>query len=164
MKAERQIVSNTGPLISLEKLTDGYKFIRLLYDRIIIPPAVLHEVADKQFGKPSDYLKYYGVSDIIDVRSVSFRHRLPELNRLHEGERQAIELAIELDLPLLIEETLGREIALKSGINFSGIAGQIIKAFRQKLISMPDAQNKLGELFRTGRINRKVYENLISNI
>lgn len=41
----RRIVSDTGLLISLEKLSDGYRFIRLLYDRILIPAAVLHELA-----------------------------------------------------------------------------------------------------------------------
>jgi hypothetical protein len=34
---ERKTASDTGPLITLEKLSDGYRFIRLLYDRIIIP-------------------------------------------------------------------------------------------------------------------------------
>jgi len=33
----RETVSDTGPLITLEKLSDGYRFIRLLYDKIIIP-------------------------------------------------------------------------------------------------------------------------------
>jgi hypothetical protein len=45
MTETRRIVSNTGPLISLEKLRQGYDFIRQLYDTIIIPPGVLDEVA-----------------------------------------------------------------------------------------------------------------------
>ena len=40
----RQIVSDTGLLITLEKLPDGYQFIRKLYDTIIIPPTVLTEL------------------------------------------------------------------------------------------------------------------------
>ena len=40
----RRVVSDTGPLISLERLTDGFAFIRRLYDQIVIPPAVLEEV------------------------------------------------------------------------------------------------------------------------
>ena len=39
----RTVVSDTGPLISLEKLTDGFGFIRLLYDTILISPTVLKE-------------------------------------------------------------------------------------------------------------------------
>ena len=42
MSSEGQrIVSNTGPLISLEKLSHGYDFIRQLYEKLVIPPAVL---------------------------------------------------------------------------------------------------------------------------
>ena len=55
MMAVRRIVSNTGPLISLEKLRQGYDFIRQLYDTIIIPPGVLDEVAAGQFAASHAY-------------------------------------------------------------------------------------------------------------
>jgi len=45
----RRIVSNTGPLILLEKLRPGYDFIRQLYDTLIIPPGVLDEVTEGDF-------------------------------------------------------------------------------------------------------------------
>jgi hypothetical protein len=158
----RQIVSNTGPLISLEKLTQGYAFIRHLYDTVIIPPAVLEEVAVGQFATPDEYLQHYAVGDLIEMRAVSQPHELPEAERLHEGETQAIQLALELQLPLLIEETVGRRVAQSVGLQISGIAGQIIKAFRQSIIAAADAQDKLSELLRAGRINRKIYEALLA--
>ena len=37
MTERRETASDTGPLITLEKLSSGYRFIRLLYDNIIIP-------------------------------------------------------------------------------------------------------------------------------
>ena len=37
MSGGREIVSDTGPLITLEKLIDGFRFIRLLYDKVVIP-------------------------------------------------------------------------------------------------------------------------------
>ncbi len=160
----RQIVSDTGPLISLEKLGQGYDFIRQLYDKLIIAPAVLEEVAAGQFATPEEYLQHYGISDLIEVRTVSQSHELPEAERLHEGETQAIQLALELQLPLLIEETIGRRIAQSVGIQISGIAGQIIKALRQDLIAATEAQNKLSELLRAGRINRKIYEALLASL
>ena len=57
--AVRRIVSNTGPLISLEKLNQGHDFIRCLYQKLIIPPAVLDEVAEGKFADPQEYLQYY---------------------------------------------------------------------------------------------------------
>jgi predicted nucleic acid-binding protein len=158
----RRIVSNTGPLISLEKLHQGYDFIRRLYDRVIIAPAVLAEVAVGQCTTPEDYLQHYAISDLIEVRMVSQPQELPEVERLHEGETQAIQLALELQLPLLIEETVGRRVAQGVGIQISGIAGQIIKAYRQGIISATEAQDKLNELLQAGRINRKIYEALLA--
>ena len=160
----RHIVSNTGPLISLEKLNQGYDFIRCLYDKLIIPPAVLNEVAEGQFENPQDYLHHHNIIDLIEIRPVSQPLALPEAERLHDGEIQAIQLALELQLPLLIEETVGRRVAQRAGVQISGIAGQIIAAFRKNSISETDAHNKLNELFRSGRINRKIYDTLLSSL
>ena len=71
MTEVRRIVSNTGPLISLEKLREGYAFIRQLYDTIIIPPGVLDEVAEGQFATPQAYVQHYGIVDLIAVHAVS---------------------------------------------------------------------------------------------
>ena len=165
MSVRRTIVSNTGPLISLEKLDQGYNFIRLLYDKLIVPSTVLTEVAQGQFETPPAYLRHYAISDLIEVRSVTQkRWAIPEAERLHEGELQAIQLALALGLPLLIEETVGRRVAQGMGISISGIAGQIISAFRQEIISAKEATDKLEELFQAGRINRKIYETLTTTI
>ena len=121
------MVSNTGPLISLEKLRPGYDFIRQLYDTIIIPPGVLDEVAEGQFATPQASLQYYGIVDLIAVHAMSQSERLPEAAHLPVGEAQAMQLARELALSLLIEETVGRRVAQGLGISISGIAGQILQ-------------------------------------
>ena len=157
MTEVRRIVSNTGPLISLEKLRQGYAFIRQLYDTIIIPQGVLDEVAEGQFATPQAYVQHYGIVDLIAVHAVSQSKQLPEAVRLHVGEAQAIQLAVELGLPLLIEETVGRRVARGLGISISGIAGQILQALRRGIITAQEARNKLLELFQAGRINRKLY-------
>jgi hypothetical protein len=92
----RQVVSDTGPLISLEKLSQGYDFIRQLYDKLIISPVVLEEAAAGQFATPSEYLQHYGISDLIEVRTVSRPHELPEAERLPDGETHAIQLARDI--------------------------------------------------------------------
>jgi predicted nucleic acid-binding protein len=164
MRAVRRIVSNTGPLISLEKLRQGYDFIRQLYDTLIIPPGVLDEVAAGQFATPHVYVQHYGIVDLIEVQAVSRNEQLPEAARLHIGEAQAIQLAWELALPPLIEEMVGRRVARGLGISISGIAGQILKAFRQGSLTAQEARDKLLELLQAGRINRKIYEALLAAI
>ncbi len=83
---------------------------------------------------------------------------------LHRGEIQAIRLAFELNTTLLIEETAGRRVASQLGIHISGIAGQVIKAFRQNLISAEETYSKLNELLKAGRINYKIYDALVAGM
>lgn len=62
----KNIVCDTGALISLEKLTFGYHFMRKLYNKLIIPPTVLEEVGASHI--PSEiYLREYRIEDFVDV-------------------------------------------------------------------------------------------------
>jgi predicted nucleic acid-binding protein len=158
------IVSNTGPMISLEKLGGGFDFIHKLYDKVILPEIVLKELAGDIFSTPLDYLEAYNIGSLIEIRQVSEISDIPEIDRLDEGEKHAISLAHQLGLPLLIEETIGRQIASSVGIQISGIAGQIIKAFKEKLIGSEEATNMLQEMFSSGRINQKIFDSLIATL
>jgi len=160
----KRIVSDTGPIISLEKLSNGFEFIRKLYDKIIIPQAVLSELSADSFEYPAEYLDFYSIKDLRMVRHVREISELAEIQRLDEGEKQAISLAHQLGLPLLIEETIGRHVASSAGIPISGIAGQIVKSFKLEIISGKEASRKLGELYDSGRINRRILNLLISAI
>ncbi|MGH7491599.1 MAG: hypothetical protein ACREOO_04315 [bacterium] len=156
------IVSDTGPMISLEKLSDGFEFIRKLYTKIIIPEAVLEELASDSFPDPAEYLHFHLINDLVEVRPVLTISDISEIHRLDKGEKQAISLAYQLSLPLLIEETIGRQIATSAALQISGIAGQIMKAFKENLITSEEATYKLKELFDLGRINFKIYNSLSS--
>ena len=64
----RRVVCDTGPLISLEKLSGGFRFIRRLYDGLIVPPAVLSELAAGLFEGADAYQRHYGIEDLLVVR------------------------------------------------------------------------------------------------
>jgi hypothetical protein len=55
----RQIVCDTGPLISLEKITGGYRFIGRLYARLLVPPAVMDELVAGQSETKGAYLRHF---------------------------------------------------------------------------------------------------------
>ena len=148
MSQVRLVVSDTGPLISLEKLGDGFRVLRDLYDRILVPPSVLAEVIHGQFIDEHAYLEHYGISGFLEVAEVQDQRALPEIELLDPGETDAIRLALERSLPLLIEEEAGRLVAQKLGLHISGIAGQILKAFRAGAIPSGEAQEKLREVAR----------------
>lgn len=160
MSPDRQVVSDTGPLISLEKLGDGYRLLRLLYDKVLIPPSVLAELIHGQFVDEHAYAEHYGISDFLQVVEVQSKHALPEGERLDPGETDAIQLALERDLPLLIEEEAGRRSAQQLGLHISGIAGQILKAFRNGMLPLAEAETMLRELLDAGRINKTIHEGL----
>lgn len=164
MNGERETASDTGPLITLEKLSDGYRFIRLLYDRILIPCTVLDELVQGQFLSHQAYLEHYGIEDLLEVVETRGDLEVPGVELLDAGERGAIQTALERGLPLLIEEEAGRHCARSLGLQISGIAGQIVKAFRAGLISSREAQDKLRELFEAGRINRKIHATLAATV
>lgn len=158
-----RIVSDTGPIIPLEKLSDGFSLVRLLYSRILIPESVLQELADGLGHSPKEYMEKFGVADLFSVAKVelSASERNPNLA---PAETEAISLAAEEGLPLLIEETFGRRIARERGLEVPGIAGLIIRARKKDLISKDEAVHKLGELFSAGRINKKIHMELASRL
>lgn len=123
----KRIVSVTSPLISLEKIDEGYKFIRRLYERGLVPPEVLRELAAGPFDSGEAYLSHFGIDDLLQVEKPEHSER-EKTEHLNPGEREALALALEFDLPLLIEEEAGRTLARELGIRISGIAGQILRA------------------------------------
>lgn len=124
----------------------------------------MNELASGKYPKPFDYLHANRIEDLFEVKTLPQISNIERINRLDEGEKQAISLAHQLNLPLLIEETIGRQVALSAGLKISGIAGQIIKAFREKVIDKTETESKLQELFSTGRINRKIFNSLLDAV
>jgi predicted nucleic acid-binding protein len=157
------VVSDTSPLISLEKLENGYQFIKQLYGQIFVPKIVIEELYQGEFLNWHDYQCFYCIGDGFTIVDQELEI-LPILEGLDAGEQQAIQLAYNLQLPLLIEEEKGRKIAQELGIKFSGIAGQILKANRENLMTAEDSRKKLGELLKAGRIGKKMYNELVNII
>lgn len=80
---------------------------------------------------------------------------------LDEGEQDAIALARELEIPLLIEERAGRRVARKLGCNVSGIAGLIDRAREEHLLSPAEAKRMWRILLAENRIPESLYESLV---
>ncbi|MEO1087453.1 MAG: hypothetical protein AAFY88_24710, partial [Acidobacteriota bacterium] len=111
------VVSDTGPLITLEKLPGGFELLRRLQEKILIPEQVMQELTDG-FESADAYLKQYGVSDLIEVIPIDLPSEL-DLSELDPGEAAAIALAESRHLPLLIEERAGRSVAGDRGLKIS---------------------------------------------
>ncbi len=162
---KREVVSDAGPLISLEKMEGGYSFIRKLISKIIVPPSVLEEVFSGSFSTAEDYLQAFNIQDLIETQVPPVIPEAINSNPdLHQPEKEAIALALSIQKPLLIEEDIGRGVGDSLGLIISGIAGLVLQAQAQKIINKKEATLKLRELFEGGRLNRKLYESLLQNI
>lgn len=157
------LVSDTGPLISLESIPAGFQWIRSVLDQLIVPPAVLEEVARPYEGQQA-FLAETGLRSLLEVRRPATRstaNPVPEWEVLDEGEREAIALARELGKPLLIEERAGRRVARDLGCDVSGIAGLIDRARQADLLSLAEAKRMWRVLLEKSRIPESLYQSLV---
>lgn len=119
------IVSDTSCISNL---------LKSIYGKVIIPDAVNKELLQsKSFDSKLSEINFL---DWIEVREVENQNLVDSLlNELDQGESEAIILAKELSADaLIIDELIGRAIALKFGIHVIGLLGIIIQAKEQNLI------------------------------
>ena len=140
------IVSDTTSLIVLEKL-EALDLLCELFGRVLIPGVVLDEMA---VGSDTIHAKFQEMScvEIVDVARNSRLNSL--LMVLDAGEANAIELAAAQQLPLIIDERKGRQIAQQLGIKVTGFAGLLIQATRSELISSQEALTLLDQAISNG--------------
>jgi predicted nucleic acid-binding protein len=128
------IVCNTSPLSNLAAI-NKLMLIREVYGRITIPEAVANEVA--KVGTVYPQAGSIPSQAWITICPVNNWRKVQQLQgkKLDRGEAEAIALALELDAELLIiDEQLGRKIALNEGLNITGLLGVLLEAKSKNLI------------------------------
>jgi len=121
---KKVIISDTTALIILAK-TNHLELLTNLIDKVYVPTAVMEEIAYK-----NDEVKYViEQATFIEVKKITNQAILKEvkLSNLDRGEIEAISLALENDLSLIIDERLGRRYAESKGVKIIGLLG-ILKA------------------------------------
>ena len=124
------IVSDTTSLIVLEKL-HALDLLCKLFDRVLVPAVVM---AEMRAGSPhiDATLRALPCMDIVELTPSK---RLASLLLLLDaGEANAIELAANRALPLIIDERKGRQIAQQLGLRVTGFAGLLIQATRSQIL------------------------------
>ena len=156
-------MSDTGPLISLESIPTGFQWIHSVLDQLILPPTVLGEV-DRPYEGRQAFLNETGLRSLVEVQRPKTRSGedlVSGWEALDEGEQDAIALARELKVPLLIEERAGRRVARKLGCEVSGIAGLIDRARKERLLSPSEAKRMWRILLEENRIPESLYQSLV---
>ena len=119
------IVSDTSPVRALAHLGLTH-LLGALFDRVLVPPAVLDELArvGVDLSAPGGLPVWLEVRSPTDARGVA--DLLRELDR---GESEAITLALEVGTrELLMDESDGRRVARRMGLEPVGVIGLLIRA------------------------------------
>ena len=126
------VVSDTSPILNLRRI-GRLELLILLYEEVLVPPAVFAELTAKTDGV--SVMNGHAISSLIIVTPRD-QKRVQELRRsLDAGEAEAIVLAIERQADLLlVDERRGRRAAEAEGLRITGLLGVLADAKRAGLI------------------------------
>lgn len=150
------IVSDTSTLITLENL-QSLELLCKVFTGVLLPPRVLQEL---QQGTNVDMQQMLAGIGCIEIIAPSPSTLLDELRQtLDAGEAEAIALAVEHSLPLLLDERKGRVAAHTLNLTVTGFAGLLILATRKQCITAEFAKLLLDQAINNGfRLSDKLYQ------
>ena len=120
------VVSDTSSILNLAAVGQ-LELLSRLYGQVVIPPEVARELRRNGFAQNPIWL--------VAVQPSNSLHIAALLSVVDAGEAEAIALAKELNAQkLLIDEKLGRRIAIENGIPVTGVLGILANAKRVGLI------------------------------
>lgn len=133
------IVADSSPLITLLNIGQ-FELLTKLFDHIIVPPMVAEEVGRGE-GSDSVWFDMQASGFIRTTRLQPDQRLAVLLLQIDPGESEAILLADQLKLPLLIDDKAGRKMASLMGVKITGLVGVLGALKKQGHIpaqQMPD--------------------------
>ena len=150
------IVSDSTTLIILFDL-QKIDLLSNLFKKVYIPSAVFKEISYKSKIDLPNFMQVLHVEDSELFKSLT--------NILDIGESEAITLAKEKELPLIIDEKKGRKIAQNMDIKIIGLLGIIYLNIKKEFMSKKEALEFLHVAIESGyRINKKLIDEMMENL
>lgn len=138
------ITADSSTLITLLD-TNNFSLLFELFNKIIITDEVYREITCKFQHKQK--IDEYICLNSLELQSIEHQELYEMLIlRLDKGEAESIALAKKLQLPLIIDERKGRNIAKSLGINIIGLIGLILKLMEKNIISKKRAISIVDEV------------------
>ena len=156
------VISDTTALIILAK-SDKLDLLSNLFEQIFIPKAVESELNFKD-----DIVKYrvekFDKISVKNIKDTKTLNRIKKLN-IDDGEVEAISLAIELDLKLIIDERKGRIVALNQGLEVVGVLGILVENYKLNHITFEEAHYFFNLFKKNGlRVSKKLEEIILEKL
>ena len=124
------VVADTGPLVALAK-ADSLGLLPLLFSTIFIPPAVERELTAKRSAESRRLQNAFGkFLQTIERPELAPAVRIVTSN-LDVGEAEAIAVAYNRGLWLLVDDKLGRRAASRLNIQIVGSVSVVLEAKRR---------------------------------
>jgi uncharacterized protein len=141
------VISDTSPLIWLAKV-GKINLLKDLFVEVIIPQEVYIETVEKglQYGFTDAQIIKECINEgwiklsKLNPKDQSLQKISEHAFEIHSGEAQAIVLAREMKLLLLMDESAGRAFAEAWGLEVKGTIYVIISALRKGLINEAEAK------------------------
>ena len=130
----RLVVADTGPLNYLVLIGES-DLLPKLFEKVFVPTGVHEELTDARTPE-AVRRRVLSLAAWFEVRAVRQSHEATFPVTLHRGEREAILLAEALRADvLLVDEQIGRTIALSRNLPLSGTLGVLERADRMGFVS-----------------------------
>lgn len=150
------IVSDSTTLIILFDM-NRVELLYNLFQKIYLPQSVFDEINFKNEIKLPHYM------EVVSLQESELLHSLNLL--LDRGESEAIALAKERGLPLVIDEKKGRKIAQNMNIRIIGLLGIIYLNIKKDFITQEEAQLFLDTAIKNGyRIHQKLIRDMFQSL
>jgi len=121
------IISDSTTVITLLNI-NKLDILTNLFDKVYLPQRVYQEIViDEKIELDNDF---FITKEIKDKELYSIL-----LKTLDSGEAEAIILAIEMNLSLIIDERKGRKVAKNLGINIFGFIGLLLLNYKNGYLS-----------------------------
>ncbi|SMC08401.1 DUF3368 domain-containing protein [Nitratiruptor tergarcus] len=147
------VVSDSTTLIILFDL-NRLDLLQNLFQKIYIPNKVHEEITYKEDISIPEFIEIVEVDKSEILKYLEFY--------LDEGESEAISLALERELPLIIDEKKGRKIAKNLGIKIVGLLGIIYLNIQKGFITKKEAKELLETAVKNGyRISEKLIKEVL---
>lgn len=145
---DRSAVINTGPIIALVAGLSSLGILTSLYDRLVVPLAVWKELeaggSDSREIKALRALSGWVETPVLNVQVTDQRAR-----SLDSGEAAVLQTALDSGISrVIIDEKLGRKIAVACGLKVTGSLGILVRAKKSGLI--PKVAPILCSMIRSG--------------